>query len=107
MRLRRRHELVLIRGDDALDEFADVGLAGDEGFLGQGGVAHVEPQLALAVRFILTVATEAVVRKDRQYVAAEAHRLRRGNGEGEREEREEQRGRLFHLGDILRRTRQF
>ena len=107
MRLGRRHEFVLVAGDDSVDEFADVGLAGDEGFLGQRGFAEVKSQLTLAVRFVLSVAPEAVVRKDRQYVAAETDRLRRGRGEQGRHEGEEQRGRLIHLGCILRRSRQF
>ena len=105
--LGRRHELILVGGDDAFDQGADVRLAGHEGFLGDGRLADVQPQLGLAVRFVLAVAAEAVVGEDGQDVAAEADRLRRGSGEGERQEGEEQRGRLFHLGVILRRSRQF
>ena len=107
VRVRRRHELVLVRGDDAFDERADLGLAGDERFLGQGGLAHVEPELGLAVRFVLAVAAEAVVREDGEDVPAEAHGLRRAGGQGEREQGAEQRGGRFHLGVILRRSRQF
>ena len=107
VRVRRRHQLVLVGGDDAFDERADLGLAGDERFLGQGGLAEVEAQLALAVRLILAVAAEAVVREDGQDVPAEAHGLRRDGGQGEREEGAEQRGGLVHLGSILRLTRQF
>ena len=107
VRLGRRHELILVRGDDAFDERADLGLARDERFLGQGGFAEVEAQLALAVRLILAVAAEAVVGEDGEDVPAEAHGLRRDGGQGEREEGAEQRGGLIHLGSILRRTRQF
>ena len=61
VRLGRRHEFVLVGGHDALDESADVGLARHERFLGQGGLADVEPELGLAVRLILAVAAETVV----------------------------------------------
>ncbi len=107
VRVRRRHELVLVRGDDAFDERADLGLARDERFLGQGVLTGVEPELGFPVRLILTVTTEAVVGEDGEDVPAEAHGLRRAGGQGEREEGAEQRGGLIHLGSILRRTRQF
>ena len=107
VRLGRRHELVFVGGDDALDEFADVGFARDERFLGQRRLPDVEAQLALSVRFVLAVASEAVVRKDWQHVAAEADRLRRERGEQGSHDGEQQRGRLIHLGVILRRSWQF
>jgi hypothetical protein len=50
---------------------------------------------------------EAVVREDGEHVPAETHGLRRKGREGEREEHAEQRGRLNHLGVILRQSRQF
>jgi len=107
VRVRRRHDLVLVRGDDAFDERADLRLARDEGFLRQGGFPHVQAELGLAVRLVLPVAAEAVVREDGQDVPAEAHGLRRAEGQGEGEEGAEQRGGLVHLGVILRRSRRF
>ena len=107
VRLGRRHELVLVVGHDALDQGADVGLARHERLLGQGRLPDVEPELGLAMRLVLAVAAETVIGEDGQDVPAEAHRLRREGGEDERQESAEQRGRLFHLGVILRRCRRF
>jgi hypothetical protein len=63
--------------------------------------------LTSGLRFVLAVAAEAVVREDGEDVPAEAHGLRRAGGQGEREQGAEQRGGRFHLGVILRRSRQF
>ena len=61
---------------DAEDEFARVGFAGDDGgefgfSAGEGGVALVEAEAGFAVRGVGAVAVVAVLREDGLDVAAE------------------------------------
>ena len=49
VRLRRRHELILVGRDDALNQGADIRLARHERFLGEGRLADVQSELGLAV----------------------------------------------------------
>jgi hypothetical protein len=72
-------------GEDAGEEFAVFGLAGDDGasavVLGVGALGDVEAELGLALLFIGAVAIEALVGKDRADVAIEAGRLWNGRAE--------------------------
>ncbi len=72
VRLRRRHHLVRIRRVDALDQFAFVWLAGNDGFLFHRDLAHVQPELGLALVLVRAVAGKAVVGQDRPDVVVEA-----------------------------------
>ena len=67
----RRHDFVRVRGDEAFDEFAFVGVAGDEGVFGEGGVADVEAEVGFAFIGVLAVAVEAVFAEDGADVAVE------------------------------------
>ena len=62
--LRRRHRVVRIRRVDALDQLAFVWLAGNDRFLFHRDLAHVQPELGLALVFVRAVAEKAVVGKD-------------------------------------------
>lgn len=78
VRLWRRHHLLRIVAEDAGDEFAVVGLTGDNGdesgFTGgEGGVAQVEAEAALARLGIGAVAAVTVFREDRLDVAGEIY----------------------------------
>ena len=76
LRLRRRHHLVRIMGENALEQLAGVGFArvdcGVASQVRQGALAKIEAQLALAILFIRPVAGEAVVGKNRPDVLVEA-----------------------------------
>ena len=82
VRLRRRHEVVLFRRDDALPDLALRQIARFDWkravLRRVGSFRRVEPQLGLALLRIEAVAREAVLREDRADVAVEAKRLLRG-----------------------------
>ena len=78
--IRRRHLLIRILGQDALDQFAIVGLPRNDRFFRPLPIERVEPQLALALAGILAVAVEAVLRKDRTNVATVVDRSTDGGG---------------------------
>jgi hypothetical protein len=89
VRLRRRHHFVLVGRNDPPDELAGLGAAGNHGLDGVGGrpFPRIQPEVGLAVAFVGTMAAEAVVRQNRQHVAAEADRFRRRSlGSGEQDE---------------------
>ena len=69
VRVRRRHEVIGVLGEDAFDELARVRLAGDESLGGDGGLAHIEAELGLALLLVRAVAVKAVVGKNRPDVA--------------------------------------
>ena len=86
VRLRRRHDVVLVVAGDARPDFAlldvarhdrDAGLVFLEGVRGQ-----VQAQLRLAGLLIRAVAGEAVLREDGADVAVVAHLLGREHGQG-------------------------
>ena len=83
VRVRRRHQVVGVFGEDALHQLALVGLAGNEGLLRDGVLAHIEAELGLALLLVGAVAEEAVVGKDRADVAVVIHLLRAGGGRGD------------------------
>src|SRR5205814_3108915 len=88
---RRWHDLLLVRGQNAADEFALLRLTGDDGRLarpptGGGRVGAVEPQLRLAGAVVRPVALEAARREDRPHVAVEVRRVGRAAGGGDREQ---------------------
>ena len=84
----RRHDVVLVVGDDAFVDFALLGLAGNDGRvaigLGKRTFAGIEPETSfaavatLAVFFVGTVATDAVFRKHAPDIAVKVDRLRNG-----------------------------
>ena len=87
------HDLLGIVAQDAEDEFARVGFAGDDGgefgfSAGEGGVALVEAEAGFAVRGVGAVAVVAVLREDGLDVAIEADGRGRG-GTGERGDSDE------------------
>ena len=67
----RRHHLVLVLRVDAHDEFALRRLARGKGLFGERRLAHVKAKLALAVRGVGAVASEAVVGQQRPHIAVE------------------------------------
>jgi len=104
VRLGRRHDLVFVLGDDALEERALVGLALDDGrgfFLavlvlarGEEAGLGVETQAGFARAGVGAVAMEAGVGEHRADVAVELHGVR---GESRRGEKGEQgKGRSKH-----------
>ena len=84
--VRGRHDFVRVRGDETFDEFAFVGVAGDEGVFGDGGVAGVEAEVGFTFIAVLAVAVEAVFAEDGADVAIEGDLCGWG---GEREGSEE------------------
>jgi len=86
VRLRRRHAVLLVGGDQPGDELAVIRLTRDDDGVAaaiQRGVRGVvEPQPPLAVVRVLPVAVEAVLRQDRTDVAVELQLRRRRRGEG-------------------------
>src|SRR3954471_17572174 len=83
--LRRRHHLIRIVAENALDGFAVRAPAGHDG---DGAVVIrlrllllIEPQVSLALRLVRTVALEAVLAEDRLDVAIKVHRPRGSRGE--------------------------
>ena len=97
----RRHDLILVGGEHALEEGALVGLALDDGrrlflalFVDAGGEETgfgVETQAGLAGAGVRAVAMEAVVRQEGADVAIELHLFvgREGGGDEEGQERQE------------------
>ena len=86
LRLGRWHVIVGIGGEDALDHLAHLRLAGQKGFRLDGGVAHIQAQVGLALFGIRPVAEEALVREDGTYIAIELHLrgcCRQQGGEGD------------------------
>jgi hypothetical protein len=97
LRVRWRHDLVLIGRKDALDDLAGVRLAGNDGDLARfafavGGFTQIEAQLAFARVIIHAVAGEALLREHRPHVAIEIDGVGGGN-----EQQEKGGGRLHHL----------
>src|ERR1051325_1834862 len=81
----RRHDVVLVRGEDALDDLRLVGLAGHDGDLAGFGRlerlgAEVDAEAALARLGVEAVAVKARVRHDRPDVAVEIHLCRSARG---------------------------
>ena len=82
VRIRRRHEIVFVLRDEALEEVADLRLVFDDGGLlavlgGEEACFGVEPQAGFARAWIGAVAVEAGVCEDGADVLVEANRLRR------------------------------
>ena len=100
VRLRRRHQLVLVRRENALHEFARLGLSRHERLALQRLLADVEPQLCLAVFRIVAVAVEAVVREDRPHIAVEfdLRRQRRIGGARDARGKQTEKEGFFHGG---------
>ena len=84
MLLGRRHHVVGIRRFDTLDEFALLGLAGQDHevslAVALGVLLVVEPQLTLAAFLVRPVAGDAVLGQDRADLAAEIDRLGGASG---------------------------
>ncbi len=92
--IRRWHDFVLIPATDPLHQIALPRPPGHEGLARQSLLAHVQPQLALAVTGIGSVAGKAVFRQDRPHVAIEHDLLRHwrldGDGGGQGKQRQEE-----------------
>lgn len=71
MGFRGRHELIWIRGDQTLKHFTLLNSARNERFFLNRNLAHIETQLRLPVACVGAVTIEAVVGKNRTYVAVE------------------------------------
>lgn len=89
-----RHDVVGVMGGDAAEEFAVIGVAGDDGGVAgfgfpEGGFLDVEAEVAFAFIGIGAVAGEAVFGEKGADFAGEVDFL---GGDGEREEREEGEG---------------
>ena len=69
--MRRRHELLGIAAEDALDDLAVVRLAGNDRLRLDGFVADIQSQLGFAMIFVRPVASKAAVRKNRPDVTVE------------------------------------
>jgi hypothetical protein len=85
----RGHDLVGVGGENAGDEFALFGIAGDDRSVagtggGEGGVADVEAEFAFAGGGVGAVAVVAVFREDGLDVAAEVDFSGRETGGGEK-----------------------
>ena len=93
VRVGRRHRLVGIRARDALPQFRIRQVTRHDGAeavaVRPRAFRRVEPPVGLAVFFILPVARETVVRKDRPDVFVERHLVGREAGEREGGENEE------------------
>ena len=100
VRLRRRHQLVLVRRENAFHEFARLGFPRHERFALQRLLADVEPQLCLAVLRIVAVAVEAVIREDRPHIAVEfdLRRQRRIGGARDARGKQTEKEGFFHGG---------
>jgi hypothetical protein len=59
--LRRRHQVVFIVCEEAADNFAAFGIAGQNGLHLDGCFSHIQSQVSLAVIFIGSMAGKAVV----------------------------------------------
>ena len=84
VRLRGRHDLILILLIDAGPQFALLQVAGNDGpdtvAIGQGPFALVEPQLGLALLRILTMAGKAIVGEYGPHVPIEPNTVIRRKG---------------------------
>jgi hypothetical protein len=78
VRVRRRHEVVFVIGEDAGDEFAVAYFAGNEGFGLYGLVAEVEAEIGLAMLRVVAVAVEAVVAQNGPDIAVKLDLGRNG-----------------------------
>src|SRR5688500_16888458 len=80
LRLAWRHHFVGIRRTNAQNEFTLFGLAGHDDCepvaFPENAFTRIEPQPRLARAFVRSVTLEAVLRKDRQDIAAEIDRVR-------------------------------
>jgi hypothetical protein len=92
----RRHDFVLVIGDEALPEFARVGIGGGDDLqtvaVAFGFIFFVESEDGLAMARIGTVAMETTVREDGEDFAAEADLFpgtRRGAANDNGEHRDE------------------
>ncbi len=65
VRLGRRHDLVLILGEEALDQLAAGGIPRDESLLFQGFLTDIQTEFALALVRVGSVAIETVLGQDR------------------------------------------
>ena len=81
IRRRRRHDDVVVRGMDPLEDRTRAGISRDDRPGGQRRVAVIEAQISLPLVAILPVAVEAVFREDRSNVAVEVDRGL-GGGQG-------------------------
>ena len=79
MRLRGRHELIRIRGDQTLEHFTLLNIARNERFFLNSNLAHIETQLRFPVACIWAVTIEAVVGENGPYVAVELDFIRNLN----------------------------
>ena len=75
--IQRRHHVIRVRGEDAHDQFALLGLAGNDRAFAQRDFAVIEAQLGFALVRVRAVAMKAVLRKDRANVAIEVDALGR------------------------------
>jgi hypothetical protein len=78
---RLRHQVMRILRFDALDKFALLGMAGNNGVrmagpFAKGELLEIEPQTRFAHLRIGTMATEAVARQDRLHILVEIQMLR-------------------------------
>ena len=79
---RRRHDFVVVGGEDAVDHFALVRLAGHDSADLDGHLPPVEPQVGLSRGTVRPVAGKAVFGQDRPDVAIEAQLFGRRGNEG-------------------------
>ena len=98
LRFRRRHHLLGIVGEDALDHLTGVGLAGGDRRvtteIPQRALAGVEAQLGLAILFVRPVADEAVVGEKRADVLIEPDAVGQGIRRAQRQRGQQQNGKM-------------
>ena len=63
--LRRRHDLILVRGDEPFDELAFVRFARNDGLAGDGAGAVIKAELGFALLLVEPMAFEAMLCQDR------------------------------------------
>src|SRR5687767_335477 len=88
MRIDRRHPLLVVLGEDAMDELTFVRFSGNDHALLFLSLARVEPQPRLPRLWVLPVAVIAVLRQDRPDVATEVYRRGPNAVRGQQENRE-------------------
>ena len=73
VRLRWRHDIVRLFGEEASDQFARIRIAGDDGgvFSACRSLASVESKISFAGMLVRSVAVETIVGKDRSDIAIE------------------------------------
>ena len=71
VRVRRRHEVVLVGRQDPGHEFTLADFAGNEGLCAYSFLADVEPQIGLTMLRVVAVAVEAVVAQNGPHIAVE------------------------------------